>query len=139
MATFGQACAELTRDMRLKAPLLLALVEFDRLRLHAGAARMYRPLPQFPAVARDISFVVGSQVRHRQVVEAILSLAIPLIESVELFDIYEDEKALGVGRQSMAYTVVYRDRKQTLTDEAVNEVHETVRNHLASALGVELR
>lgn len=136
---FGQVCEDLTRDIRLKAPIFLALVEFDRVCAHAGAGTTYRPLPQFPAVDRDISFVVGTQVTHRQVVDAIAALRLPLVEKVELFDIYEDEKTLGAGRQSMAYTVTYRDPKQTLTDKDVNVMHEKVRNHLAATLGVELR
>lgn len=139
VAVFGQACDELTADMRLKAPLFLALVEFDRVRALASAPTTYRPLPPFPAVDRDISFVVGTQIAHRQVVEAISALRLPLIEKIELFDIYEDEKALGPGRQSMAYTVTYRDPQQTLTDKDVNVVHDKVRSHLATALGVELR
>jgi phenylalanyl-tRNA synthetase beta chain len=139
VAVFGQVCDELSRDIRLKWPLFLALIEFDSLRSHAAAPATYRALPLFPAVARDISFVVGSQIRHRQVIEAILGLRLPLVEKVELFDIYEDEKSLGKGRTGMAYTVVYRDPQQTLTDEGVNDLHERVRNHLVETLGVELR
>lgn len=139
VAFFGEVCEELTRDIRLKWPLFLALIEFDRVRAHAPSPRTFRPLPQFPAVARDVSFVVGSDVTHRQVVETILALRIPLLERVELFDIYGDEKTLGKGRISMAYTIVYRDPQRTLTDEGVNALHERVRNHLVSALGAELR
>lgn len=139
VAVFGQVCAELTQEMRLKSPLFMALIEFDRVQAHAPSPMTYRPLPQFPAVARDISFVVSSQVTHRQIVEAIAALRLPLVAAVELFDIYQDEKTLGPGRVSMAYTVTYRDRQQTLTDKDVNSVHEQVRTHLAAALGVELR
>jgi phenylalanyl-tRNA synthetase beta chain len=139
LALFGQACEDLTRDIRLKWPLFLALVELDRVRVQAAAPMTYRALPLFPAVARDISFVTNSQVTHRQVVEAILGLRLPLVEKVELFDIYEDEKTLGRGRTSMAYTVVYRDPQQTLTDDGVNALHERVRQHLVTALGAELR
>jgi phenylalanyl-tRNA synthetase beta chain len=139
VATFGQVCAELTQGMRLKSPLYLALIEFDRVLAHAPTPMTYRPLPQFPAVARDISFVVGSQVTHRQIVEAINGLRLALVEAVELFDIYQDEKILGPGRVSMAYTVTYRDPRQTLTDKDVNTVHEQVRAHLAAVLDAELR
>jgi phenylalanyl-tRNA synthetase beta chain len=139
VAVFGQVCEELTRDMRLKSPLFMALIEFDRVRACAPSPMTYRPLPQFPAVARDISFVVDSKVTHRQIVETIAALRLPLVEAIELFDIYQDEKTLGQGRISMAYTVTYRDPQQTLTDKDVNSVHEQVRTHLAATLGAELR
>jgi phenylalanyl-tRNA synthetase beta chain len=139
VAVFGEACEELTRDVRLKYPLFLALIEFDRVRRHTGSPTLYRPLPPFPAVARDISFVAASQVTHRQIVDTIAALRLPLVESIDLFDIYQDEKTLGPGRVSMAYTVTYRDPQQTLTDKDVNAQHEKVREHLAATLGVELR
>ncbi|NCB04204.1 MAG: hypothetical protein EOM69_01625 [Clostridia bacterium] len=75
----------------------------------------------------------------RAVVDAVNSLRIPLIEKVELFDIYEDEAALGKGKKSVAYSITYRDPKSTLTDEKVNRLHEKVRQHLVQVLGVELR
>ena len=52
---------------------------------------------------------------------------------------YEDEKTLGKGKKSVAYTITYRDPKSTLTDEKVNRLHEKVRRHLAESLGVDLR
>ncbi len=123
VAWLGEAGAELTAGLRLQAP----------------PPAVSRPLPQFPSVERDVSFVAPAGLSHRQVLEAIAALRLPLVERVELFDIYADEAALGPGRQSMAYSVVYRDPTQTLTDKVVNDLHEKLRNHLAGSLGVELR
>ena len=64
---------------------------------------------------------------------------LPLIERGDLFDVYEDEKTLGPGKKSMAYSVTYRDPRQTMTDKKVNKLHDRVRSHLESALGIELR
>ena len=139
VAVLGEVNEALTADIRLKHPLFLALIELDRVLAVHTAPRMYSPLPQFPAVTRDVSFIAGSSLTHRQVVEAILGLGEALIENVEVFDLYEDEEVLGAGRRSLAYTVVYRDRSKTLTDEEVNAVHDRVRAHLAANLGVELR
>lgn len=139
VAWLGEASADLTAGLRLQAPLWLALIEFDRVCLQTPPPAVSRPLPQFPSVERDVSFVAPAGLSHRQVLEAIAALRLPLVERVELFDIYADEAALGPGRQSMAYNVVYRDPTQTLTDKVVNDLHETLRNHLASSLGAELR
>ena len=139
LAWFGRVCEELTRDMRLKHPLFLALVELDRV-LHLDAAPMlYRPLPQFPAVGRDISFIAPPGTTHKMVTDAIRETQIAEIESIELFDVYEDEKNLGRNRVSLAYSITYRDPRKTLTDKKVNALHERVRQHLARKLGVELR
>lgn len=139
VAVFGQVCAALTADMRLKYPVLMALIELDRVLAHAGAPRRYEPLPQFPATSRDIALLADASLANQAVVDAVNSLRIPLIEKVELFDIYEDEQALGKDKKSVAYSVTYRDPKSTLTDEKVNRLHEKVRQHLVQTLGVELR
>lgn len=139
VAVFGQASAALTADMRLRHPVFLALIELDRVLAHAAKPRRYEPLPQFPATARDIALLADSSLANQAVIDAVATLGIPLIENVELFDIYEDEQTLGKGKKSVAYTITYRDPKSTLTDEKVNRLHEKVRRHLVETLGVELR
>ncbi|MBT3288205.1 MAG: phenylalanine--tRNA ligase subunit beta [Victivallales bacterium] len=139
VAVFGQVCEELTQDMRLKHPVFMAVIELDRVLACAERPRIYEPLPQFPATTRDIAILADAGLENQAVVDAVFSLRLPLIERVELFDIYEDEKALGAGKKSLAYSVVYRDARATLTDKKVNKLHEKVRQHLVKTLGVELR
>ena len=139
VAVFGQACPELTAGIRLKHPLFLALIELDQVLACAARPRLYQPLPQFPATTRDIAILAGAGIENQAVVDAIFALKIPLVERIELFDVYEDEKTLGSNKKSLAYSVVYRDPKATLTDNRVNRLHEQVRQHLVKALGVELR
>jgi phenylalanyl-tRNA synthetase beta chain len=139
VAVLGQVCEELTEDIRLKYPVFMAVIELDRVLACEGKPRIYERLSQFPATTRDIAILADATLENQAVVDAIFSLNIPLIEQVELFDIYEDEKALGKGKKSLAYSITYRDPKSTLTDKKVNKLHEKVRGHLVKALGVELR
>ena len=44
-----------------------------------------------------------------------------------LFDLFEDEKVLGAGKRSMAYTITYQDPTKTLTDDEVNQLQERLR------------
>ena len=90
-------------------------------------------------MARDISLVADKTVTNLAIVEAIRSGDCRWLEKVELFDVYEDEEALGRNRQSLAYSLTYRDPETTLTDEQVNDAHERIRQDLAKQLGVELR
>ena len=56
-----------------------------------------------------------------------------------LFDLFEDEKVLGAGKRSMAYTIPYQDPTKTLTDDEVNQLQERLRQGLVKKLNVELR
>ena len=60
------------------------------------------------------------------------------LESVELFDIYRNEK-IGNNKKSIAYRLMFRDKNRTLTEEEINEKIEKIFNELQEKLGAELR
>ena len=65
----------------------------------------------------------------------------PLLASVELFDVFSGKEAagLGAGKKSLAYTLTYRDKTRTLTNDEITVVHAKIRERLQRELGVELR
>jgi phenylalanyl-tRNA synthetase beta chain len=69
--------------------------------------------------------------------EAIENPKEPLLESVELFDLFTEK--VGAEKKSLAYRLTYRDRSRTLTSEEVNAAHAKIRGRLRSDLGAELR
>lgn len=136
---FGQVADELVKGMRMRNPLFVALIDFDALKQLRGAAIAYQPLPQFPGTARDISFVAPAGLTNQQVIDTVKAMKLPNVEKIDLFDIYEDEKVLGKGKRSMAYTIMYRHPERTLTDDEVNKIQEKIRQELSAKLNVELR
>ena len=99
----------------------------------------YKPIAQFPSTTRDVSFVAPRSLTHQAIVRLIEGLKLPYLEKVQIFDIFEDEKVLGKGRRSLAYSIEFRNPEKTLTDEEANELQEKIRQALAKQEGVELR
>ena len=62
-----------------------------------------------------------------------------MLESMELFDIYRNEKVLGENKKSVAYALKFRDKNKTLLDEEVNKVMEGIVSELEKDVGAELR
>jgi phenylalanyl-tRNA synthetase beta chain len=64
-----------------------------------------------------------------------------LLEKVELFDLFmeNDAKELSQARKSLAYSLTYRDKNRTLTNEEVSAAHARIRERLRSDIGAELR
>ena len=91
-------------------------------------------LPRFPAIRRDIAMFIPTGLTHEEIVERILTEGGSLIEDAELFDRFS-----GKGKNSLAYSVIYRSKDKTLTDEEVNFVHEKILSSLESNLKVEIR
>jgi phenylalanyl-tRNA synthetase beta chain len=118
----GTACLF---EVSIKALLPLAVSE-----------KMYRPIPRFPSIVRDIALVVDIGVPNQKILDIIKGFA--LISEVILFDIYSG-KQVEAGKKSLAYRLVYQSPDQTLTDEEVNKVQEQVLARLSKELGVMLR
>ena len=57
---------------------------------------------------------------------------------MQLFDIYRNEK-LGDNKKSVAYSLIFRDKNRTLSDEEINVVMENIIGELQKTLNAELR
>jgi phenylalanyl-tRNA synthetase beta chain len=105
------------------------------------SARDVRPfvdLSRFPGVKTDMAIVVEESVSAERVQQSIRSAGGKLLGEVRLFDVYRGE-AVGAGRKSLAFSLVYRDAERTLTDDEVTEVHEKLVRKVTGAVGGELR
>jgi phenylalanyl-tRNA synthetase beta chain len=97
----------------------------------------YEKMPLYPAIERDVAFVVDKSVVHKDIVENLIKQD-ELVRSVELFDIFEGGK-IGEGKKSMAYHIVYRDDKKTLESADVDKIHTKLIKKLEKEFGAEVR
>ncbi|GEK02363.1 MULTISPECIES: phenylalanine--tRNA ligase subunit beta [unclassified Streptomyces] len=73
----------------------------------------------FPVATQDVALVVDLPVPAAEVEAALREGAGELLESIRLFDVYENAEQLGEGRKSLAYALRFRAGDRTLTvDEA---------------------
>ena len=98
---------------------------------------IYKPLPKFPAVIRDLALVCDVDTPVGTIEKTIRDTTGDLLEELELFDIYQGEQ-IEKGKKSVAYRITLRSHTATLTDEQVSEViNKTVKS--LEAFGVYLR
>ena len=103
----------------------------------AELRKTFREIEKFPAITRDIAMIVPDEISHEKILRTIEEPREPLLERVDLFDLFTEQ--IGAARKSLAYRLTYRDRSRTLTNEEVNEVHARIREKLKHELGVTLR
>jgi len=104
----------------------------------ADINRQYKALPRYPAVTRDLAFIVDKKVQAAQIVELIQKGGGSILEEVSLFDIYEGSQ-IPEGYKSMAYALTYRAADRTLKDDEVNKAHQKIVSLLETELGAKLR
>ncbi|MBS5065160.1 MAG: phenylalanine--tRNA ligase subunit beta [Hungatella hathewayi] len=112
----------------LDMPNILPFTTFDR---------KYEGIAKYPAVTRDISMVVPKDVLVGQIEGVIEQRGGKILESYQLFDIYEGAQILA-GFKSVAYSITFRAKDRTLEDKEVNTVMEKILHGLKE-LNIELR
>ena len=112
----------------LDMPLIDQFVSFDR---------KYTGLAKYPAVTRDLSMVVPNEIMVGQIEDMIVQRGGKILESYELFDIYEGAQILA-GHKSVAYSITFRAKDHTLEDKEVSAVMEKILHGLRG-MGIELR
>lgn len=98
----------------------------------------FEPIPIYPSVQRDLAIVVDQHLQSDKPIEIINAIGGELVESIRLFDLYVGDQ-VPEGKKSLAYTITYHSADETLTDKAVNDLHDKVIQQLNQELGAELR
>jgi phenylalanyl-tRNA synthetase beta chain len=134
----GLVSASLRHQWRMTLPMPLAELRLLPLLNHVAAVAAVKPVPQYPAVRRDIAFVSDASVTYGNVVETIRKAGPQELTGIELFDIFQS-KEIGKGKRSMGYTLAFRSPDRTLTDQEVNDAFAKIVRALKSELNVEVR
>lgn len=138
IATLGEVHPEVLDNYLISKRAYLAEVNITKLVKYARANKKYTEVPKFPAVERDIAVIVDEKVEVGQIEKIVTKKAKKLLESMQLFDIYRNEK-LGENKKSVAYSLIFRDKNKTLSDEEINRTMESIIAELEKTLGAELR
>ena len=103
----------------------------------AGFNHKYTGIAKYPAVTRDLSLVAPHAVLAGQIEEIFDQRGGNILESYQLFDIYEGAQ-IEKGFKSMAYSLVFRAHDKTLGENEISAAMKKIMNGL-NGLGIELR
>ncbi|MFJ4978941.1 phenylalanine--tRNA ligase subunit beta [Streptomyces coeruleorubidus] len=106
----------------------------------AGEATVKAPrISTFPVATQDVALVVDAVVPAAEVEEALRAGAGELLESIRLFDVYENAEQLGEGRKSLAYALRFRAADRTLTVDEASAARDAAVALAGERVGAELR
>lgn len=138
LGVVGELHPRAARAHEVEGRVAVFELDFTAILALATEERRYRPLPRYPAVSRDVAFMLADHIPAARAEEVIRRHGGPFLESLRLFDVYRGEGILP-GHRSLAYSLVYRSPEKTLTDREVDEIHAGVRRALEVELGATLR
>jgi len=135
---FGLLSKRTLKAWELPAPVWIFEVDLEEITARCEPVRVFEPLPRYPGSQRDIALVLDDGVGAGVVTAEIRGLEEPLLEALEVFDVYRGEQ-LPVGKKSLGLSLTYLSRERTLTDREVDEAHARVVEHLMQRFGASLR
>ena len=138
IGTIGEVHPEVLQNYDIGKRAYLAEINITKLVKYSRENKKYVEIPKFPAVERDIAIIVDEEVEVGQIEKIITKKGKKLLESMKLFDIYRNER-LGENKKSVAYSLIFRDKNKTLSDEEINNVMDSIISELEKTLHAELR
>lgn len=96
----------------------------------------FKEASKYPEMVKDLAFVVENNVESEVVKNQIKKSGGRLLDSVEVFDVYEN---IEEGKKSIAYKLVFKDQNKTLLDDEVMEVFNKIINEVETKVGAKLR
>jgi len=123
---FGEGHPDLGDRHRLPLRPYLAEVDLEALVPAVALVRTSPEIPRYPAVERDVAAVIPDELPAGQVERAIRVAAGPLLETVELFDVYAGPP-VPPSHRNLAYRLRLRALDRTLTAEEAEEIVRQVR------------
>ncbi len=134
----GEIDAPVIDALDLTAPVVACEIDVDALLASRRKPLASRPVSRYPASAIDLAFVVPDDVPAGELLRVMREAGGELLESVRCFDVFRSG-ALGAGRVSLAFALVFRAPDRTLTDAEVGTLRSRVIAAVQAATGAELR
>jgi phenylalanyl-tRNA synthetase beta chain len=134
----GEVSREVREAYDLPAPVFVAELDLDLLRNCAAEEAQYRPVSRYPAVTRDVAFLLERDVSAERAESIIREAAGDDLETLALFDAFEGEP-VPEGQRNLAFSLSFRRSDRTLTDEEAEAAMERVRAALRQKLGARIR
>jgi phenylalanyl-tRNA synthetase beta chain len=98
----------------------------------------YAPVPRFPGVSRDLSFLIDRSVPYREVQKTLDRLALSLLEGYELRDRFAGP-SIPADKVSLSIRFHFRHPQRTLLAGEVDRAEEEIVGQLKSAWNIQLR
>lgn len=120
---------ELTRKLGANAPITRLYMNISSMVKDARPGKRYVPIPKYPPVVEDLSFIVPERFAVGPFISA-LKAAHPLVSEVGLLDVHGN---------SRTFHITYQDPNRNLRDEEVMPVRKKLIDLAAHKFGVSLK
>ena len=123
----------------IKQPVIYVELDVENLlNISVKEEILYKEIPQFPMVERDLSIVMDKKIVYGNISASLEKVKVKFLEDFKLFDIYEGDK-IGSDKKSFAINFRFINKERTLTDAEVEAEMKTITEKLVTDFNAEIR
>jgi phenylalanyl-tRNA synthetase beta chain len=134
----GQVHPDTLERMDLRNCACVFEINLDILANQVNNLIHYKEISKFPAVTRDVAFLIPAEMETNYMIDIVLRQNEELLENVVIFDIYAG-KGISEGMKSLGLRFSYRAPDRTLTDVEVNNIHDKIVQNTVGLTGAKIR
>jgi len=138
VGTLGILSSQVTDYFKNENPVAAVEINLSAVYSLPTTAKSFRPIPKYPSVIEDISAVFEVETALAEIVSAIKESGKPLVNKVEVIDVYQNEK-IGTDKKSVTLRLSYQKSSGTPTQEKVTQIRNKVISSLEKTLKAKVR
>jgi len=136
IAQFGRLHPEIAATRKLRQEIYIAEILADKLFERRLRDVVYRPLPKFPAVERDFSFLFADEITYEKIRSAVDSLRLTELQSFQPVEIFRGD-SVPAGQYSILLRAKFQSHERTLREDEVADWSGKIVNALKELGGVQ--
>ncbi|OGI00798.1 MAG: phenylalanine--tRNA ligase subunit beta [Candidatus Melainabacteria bacterium GWF2_32_7] len=131
--TFGELHPDTMEKCKLAQPVYIFEIDLEKVLSNITyTAPRYKELPLYPAVYRDIAFIIPQNISYQDIAKTIKKVSSNLFKKADIFDVYQG-KHVPEGSKSLACRITLQDPNTTLTDEKIDVEISRIKEGLKKA------
>jgi phenylalanyl-tRNA synthetase beta chain len=139
LVEYGSISGEILKAFDIENPVYFADFSMDNLLIELKNNKVvFAELPKYPEVRRDLALLLDKTVQFNQLRDLAFRSERKLLQSVDLFDVYEG-KGVPEGKKSYAISYILRDDEKTLNDKQIEKIMQKLVSTYERELGAQLR
>lgn len=138
VGTIGLLSDEISAAYKFRQPVFVAEVDLQTLLEADEPDILYRPLPVYPSMQRDVSLLAKRTVSFAEIKKAIETQDFELLRRVEFVDVYEG-KGVADDERSITIRLEYRSDERTLLEDEIEAIHAQILLKVEENLGAKQR
>jgi phenylalanyl-tRNA synthetase beta chain len=139
LVEFGVVSGKTLKVFGIDNPVYFADFSMDVLFVELKNNKVvFSELPKYPEVRRDLALLLDKTVQFNQLRDWAFRSERKLLQSVDLFDVYEG-KGIPEGKKSYAISYILRDDEKTLNDKQIEKIMQKLVSTYERELGAQLR